>query len=92
MRVARTGFGARRRRQVRPGRAGGSLQQMTSRDTSVVQPVPAGEGDFRTEHDSMGAVKVPAGAKWQAQTQRAVENFPVSGQGIERSLVRGQPF
>lgn len=44
---------------------------------------------FRTEHDSMGDVLVPATAKWQAQTQRAVDNFPVSGQRIERSLVRG---
>ena len=35
----------------------------------------------------MGDVRVPADAKWQAQTQRAVENFPVSGQGIERSLI-----
>jgi fumarate hydratase class II len=42
---------------------------------------------YRLEHDSMGAVRVPADAKWQAQTQRAVENFPVSGQGIERSLI-----
>jgi fumarate hydratase class II len=37
----------------------------------------------------MGEVRVPVSAKWQAQTQRAVENFPVSGQQIERSLVRG---
>jgi fumarate hydratase class II len=36
----------------------------------------------------MGEVRVPAQAKWQAQTQRAVENFPVSGQRIERSLIR----
>jgi fumarate hydratase, class II len=39
--------------------------------------------DFRIEHDSMGEVRVPARAKWQAQTQRAVENFPVSGRGLE---------
>jgi fumarate hydratase class II len=44
---------------------------------------------YRVEHDSMGEVRVPATAKWQAQTQRAVDNFPVSGQRIERSLVRG---
>jgi fumarate hydratase class II len=43
---------------------------------------------YRVEHDSMGEVRVPLNAKWQAQTQRAVENFPVSGQPIERSLVR----
>jgi fumarate hydratase class II len=42
---------------------------------------------YRVEHDSMGEVRVPAAAKWQAQTQRAVENFPVSGQVIERSLI-----
>ncbi len=36
----------------------------------------------------MGDVRVPAGAKWAAQTQRAVDNFPVSGLHVERSLVR----
>ncbi|MDT0304819.1 class II fumarate hydratase [Streptomonospora wellingtoniae] len=44
-------------------------------------------GDFRIEHDSMGEVKVPAEAKWRAQTQRAVENFPISGQGLEHANV-----
>jgi fumarate hydratase class II len=43
--------------------------------------------DFRIEHDSMGEVRVPAEAKWAAQTQRAVENFPISGLRIERSLI-----
>jgi fumarate hydratase class II len=43
--------------------------------------------DFRIEHDSMGEVRVPAGAKWGAQTQRAVENFPISGLRIERALI-----
>lgn len=42
---------------------------------------------YRIEHDSMGEVRVPAEAKWQAQTQRAVENFPISGLRIERSLI-----
>jgi fumarate hydratase class II len=37
------------------------------------------EAQFRIEHDSMGEVKVPADALWQAQTQRAIENFPISG-------------
>src|SRR6185503_15536060 len=45
--------------------------------------------DFRIEHDSMGEVRVPAEAKWRAQTQRAVENFPISGRPIERELIRG---
>ncbi|GAT69633.1 class II fumarate hydratase [Planomonospora sp. ID91781] len=39
--------------------------------------------EYRIEHDSMGEVHVPAGAKWRAQTQRAIENFPVSGRGLE---------
>ncbi|WP_406454281.1 class II fumarate hydratase [Streptomyces sp. NBC_00876] len=47
---------------------------------------PAG-GDYRVEHDSMGEVRVPADAKWRAQTQRAVENFPVSGQRLERAHI-----
>jgi len=43
--------------------------------------------EYRIEHDSMGEVRVPAGAKWRAQTQRAVENFPISGQRIERAHI-----
>ncbi|GAA2993921.1 class II fumarate hydratase [Kitasatospora albolonga] len=43
--------------------------------------------EYRIEHDSMGEVRVPASAKWQAQTQRAVENFPVSGQRLERAHI-----
>src|SRR3954464_10704440 len=45
--------------------------------------------EYRTEHDSMGEVRVPADAKWQGQTQRAVENFPISGMPIERALIAG---
>ncbi|HVL83459.1 MAG TPA: class II fumarate hydratase [Pseudonocardia sp.] len=44
--------------------------------------------DFRIEHDTMGEVRVPAGALWRAQTQRAVENFPISGRGLERAQIR----
>ncbi|MEU6483186.1 class II fumarate hydratase [Streptomyces sp. NPDC046887] len=43
--------------------------------------------EFRTEHDSMGEVRVPAHARWRAQTQRAVENFPISGQHLERAHI-----
>jgi fumarate hydratase class II len=43
--------------------------------------------EFRTEHDSMGDVQVPRDAAWRAQTQRAVENFPISGTPIEPALV-----
>ncbi|MFH8711233.1 class II fumarate hydratase [Streptomyces zaomyceticus] len=42
---------------------------------------------FRIEHDSMGEVRVPAHARWRAQTQRAVENFPISGQRLERAHI-----
>jgi fumarate hydratase class II len=41
----------------------------------------------RIEHDSMGEVRVPRDAKWRAQTQRAVENFPISGTTLERSHI-----
>ena len=44
--------------------------------------------DFRTEHDSMGEVQVPAEALWRAQTQRAVENFPISGSTLEDAHVQ----
>ncbi|MDA8277056.1 MAG: class II fumarate hydratase [Actinomycetota bacterium] len=44
--------------------------------------------EYRIEHDSMGEVKVPFDAKWQAQTQRAVENFPISGLTISKPLIR----
>ena len=43
--------------------------------------------DVRIEHDSMGEVEVPRKAKWAAQTQRAVENFPVSGRPNDVRLV-----
>ena len=43
--------------------------------------------DFRIEHDSMGEVRVPKEAKWGAQTQRAVENLPVSGQRLEAAHI-----
>ena len=39
--------------------------------------------EFRIEHDTMGEVKVPKDALYGAQTQRAVENFPISGSGLE---------
>lgn len=45
--------------------------------------------EFRTERDSMGDVKVPAQAYYGAQTQRAVENFPVSGWTLPVDQIRG---
>ena len=46
------------------------------------------DGEYRIEHDTMGEVRVPAKALWRAQTQRAVENFPISGRGLERTQIR----
>ncbi len=40
--------------------------------------------EFRIEKDSMGEVKVPAQAYYGAQTQRAVDNFPISGQPLPK--------
>ncbi|MFD1720258.1 class II fumarate hydratase [Amnibacterium endophyticum] len=42
---------------------------------------------YRIEHDTMGEVRVPRDALWAAQTQRAVENFPISGAGLEDAQV-----
>jgi fumarate hydratase class II len=44
--------------------------------------------DYRVERDSLGEVRVPADAYWGAQTQRAVENFPISGLTFGRRFVR----
>jgi fumarate hydratase class II len=44
--------------------------------------------EFRVERDSMGEVRVPAHALWRAQTQRAVENFPISGSTLEPAHVQ----
>ena len=52
----------------------------TAPDTDVT-------GEFRIEHDTMGEVRVPAAALYRAQTQRAVENFPISGTPLERSHI-----
>ena len=52
----------------------------TAPDTDVT-------GEFRIEHDTMGEVRVPSAALYRAQTQRAVENFPISGTPLERSHI-----
>jgi fumarate hydratase class II len=46
-----------------------------------------GNEEYRTEHDSMGEIQVPREALWRAQTQRAVENFPISGTPLEPALI-----
>jgi fumarate hydratase class II len=43
--------------------------------------------DYRIEHDTMGEVRVPASALYGAQTQRAVENFPISDAGLEPAQI-----
>ena len=49
--------------------------------------MPSEDDAFRIEHDTMGEVRVPRDALWAAQTQRAVENFPISGAGLEPAQV-----
>ena len=48
----------------------------------MTQQHAASAEDFRIEHDTMGEVRVPREALYSAQTQRAVENFPISGRGL----------
>ncbi len=43
--------------------------------------------EYRIEHDTMGEVRVPKDALYSAQTQRAVENFPISGSGLESAQI-----
>ncbi|MCW4386449.1 class II fumarate hydratase [Salinibacterium sp. SYSU T00001] len=45
------------------------------------------ESQYRIEHDTMGEVRVPVDALYRAQTQRAVENFPISGKGLESAQI-----
>ncbi|NLB48080.1 MAG: class II fumarate hydratase, partial [Microbacteriaceae bacterium] len=45
------------------------------------------EEQYRIEHDTMGEVRVPKNALYAAQTQRAVENFPISGTGLEAAQI-----
>jgi fumarate hydratase class II len=44
--------------------------------------------EYRVEHDSMGEVRVPVDALWGAQTQRAVDNFPISGRPVDTRVIR----
>ena len=46
------------------------------------------EKTYRVEHDSMGELRVPADARWGAQTQRAVQNFPISALMMPRAFIR----
>ena len=48
----------------------------------------SGKGAVRTERDSMGELEVPADALWAAQTQRAVQNFPISGRTLPAAFIQ----
>src|SRR5690349_8158249 len=49
----------------------------------------ADEADaVRIEHDALGEIEVPVSAHWKAQTQRAVQNFPISGRTVDPELIR----
>jgi fumarate hydratase, class II len=61
--------------------------QSCARTLGTVQSVITEDEGHRIEHDTMGEVRVPASARWGAQTQRAVENFPISGVPLEASLI-----
>jgi fumarate hydratase class II len=67
------------------------LSGLRSGFRTVVRSTKMGEmtkmTDFRTERDSMGDVQVPADAYYGAQTQRAVDNFPISGWSLAPALI-----
>ena len=60
------------------------MRRAQIRKKVTTQPGSAG----RTERDSLGELQVPADALWGAQTQRAIENFPVSGLAMPRAFIR----
>ena len=60
---------------------------MADHEAKAQADVQDEQTEYRIEHDTMGEVRVPAQAKWSAQTQRAVENFPISGMTIETAQV-----
>src|SRR3990172_3404807 len=59
-----------------------------SRHPRLRASAPGSPVRHRVEHDSMGPVQVPADAYYGAQTQRAVENFPISGLRMPRAFIR----
>ncbi|MET0863636.1 MAG: class II fumarate hydratase [Nakamurella sp.] len=69
--------------EFRPPASGGTTATQNDQNGA-----PSDAIEYRIEHDTMGEVRVPKDAKYQAQTQRAVENFPISFRGLERSQVR----
>ena len=64
-----------------------TLQVPISTGETIAGTTPQGQS-LRVERDTMGEVAVPASALWGAQTQRAVENFPISGIRIDPAVIR----
>jgi fumarate hydratase class II len=64
-----------------------SEQGGTSEQSGTSEQGDADVQGERVEHDSMGEVRVPGWARWRAQTQRAVENFPISGVTLESAHI-----
>ena len=58
------------------------------REIAMVRGKSVANDDFRIERDSLGELKVPSDAMWGAQTQRAVDNFPISGLRMPRDFIR----
>jgi fumarate hydratase class II len=56
---------------------------MSNEKDDIAMTIP----EYRIEHDTMGEVRVPVSALYGAQTQRAVENFPISGSGLESAQI-----
>lgn len=61
---------------------------MAKKRSSPARSKPARSHGDRIEHDSMGELRVPGDALWGAQTQRAVQNFPISGRPMPRGFIR----
>src|SRR5207249_6069336 len=72
-----------RARTCRTCRRGGSSGRSASGSSPGRCWHDGGMTEYRIERDTMGEVRVPAEALYRAQTQRAVENFPISGRGLE---------
>ena len=70
--------------------AGSQPDRLPAAENPQGAPAPVSgthAADVRIEHDTMGEVRVPADALYRAQTQRAIDNFPVSGTPLDRDLV-----
>jgi fumarate hydratase, class II len=63
------------------------LTKTTDSDKGEKGMPSASDQEYRIEHDTMGEVRVPKDALYRAQTQRAVENFPISGRGLESAQI-----